>query len=286
MSNLNNESRSSINIDLTINEEGKDLLMENYSLREKLESLQKEYDFDKFQNESKIKELENKVSHLTSSLQNANQTIEVLKNVDNQEDSQIKEMIEKMRQKITDLENFNFSLRKENADFLSQLEHINKEKTKKFEEENPTSKNSNNNNQSFDSDMSFSNKTPEEIKIFFKNLKNEKDNFYDNAVNIITENEIEIETYKNNMEDYRNLIKIYDVKYNLLRKNLKNKMKIDLPNLEDFEEDKHADLFNECETFNSKEYNYKLHLKTYENEDMKNTSKNKISKFILLLFNR
>ena len=55
----------------------KEILQENYILKEKLDILHKEYDKNKFKNEEKIKDLENKVSHLTVSLSNANQTIEV-----------------------------------------------------------------------------------------------------------------------------------------------------------------------------------------------------------------
>ena len=256
MSNVN-DIRSSIILDISTNDEGKEILTENYILKEKLENLQKVYDNEKFKNVEKIKELENKVSHLTISLDNANETIEVLKNVDNKEDRQIKEMIEKMRKKINELESFNSLIKKENADFVNQIEKLKfdnqiKERNQEIYAKENIEEGFGNNNDginikkksndtdsigSGDSEMSFSKKTPEELKAFFKGLKNDKDTFYDNAVNIITENEIEIETFKNSIEDYRNLIRIYDVKYNLLKKLLKKKFNVDLPNLEDFEED-------------------------------------------------
>jgi hypothetical protein len=249
MSDLYNNINESSILDLScINDEGKEILIENYSLKEKLETLQKEFDKKNFGNEEKIKELENKVSHLTESLNNANQTIQILKNVENKEDRQIKEMIEKMRQKITDLEAFNFSLKKENAEFLTIFENLNKTKNQEIEikqvdeEDDLIKEIKSKDNDSINSEISFSSKTPEEIKNFFNNYKKEKEEFYENAVNIITENEIEIETYKSKIDDYRNLIKTYDLKYDLLKKNVKNNFNINLPNLDDFEENKYLNL--------------------------------------------
>jgi hypothetical protein len=260
MKNNNIDERNSIIFyDSSNPEEGKEILMENYKLKEKLENLQKLNDNEKFENNEKIKRLENKVFHLKSSLNSANETIQVLKNIDNQEDSQIKEMLEKMRQKIDELENLNISIKKENYEFLIQIE--------KLKPSNNINNNNNDNNNfnienkenydSFSSNISFTKKTPEEIKDFFKTLKREKETYYENAVNIITENEIEIESLKNANEELKNMIEIYGVKFNLLKKVLKKKINIDLPNLEEFEEymidQNHNN--NKIKNTNSFEYN-------------------------------
>lgn len=290
MKNHANEMGNSILSDISMNEEGKDILMENYILLEKLENFQKLYENEKFEDSEKIKQLENKVFHLKSSLQNANETIEVLKNVDNKENGKIKEMIEKMQQKINDLDNFNKSIKKENVELSSQLDKLKisnnnqnnlKENINNLEEINFTKKNTNNDNNSYNSNYNFAKKTPEEIKNCFKALKNEKDTFYENAVNIITENEIEIESFKGVVEDYKNLIKIYEVKYNLLKNILKKNYNINLPNLEDFEEDmiKTQKTSLECDSMITDEYNSHFfeNLKTTKNTNSTRTIKKNVN---------
>jgi len=350
MNNQNFISRESICSEFLDNHDDlKDLLLENNVLKEQTELLRKMQEKEKFEYESRIINLEREIIKLNSSLNSANEMIEVYKEIDKQnENSQIKEIVHNLKVKNNELEQLNILLKQQNTDVISELETLkikiktingrinlnnllkidaeikenektnlnnayscknfnsiystnlgssfnvnlnnqlsnetinfkgkidnnyinsnnntvcpilsniffeNKVNTENDEnlKENNTKENSNNktneNDQvlnerenemtdsaSISSDFSFSSKNTNQLKEIFLKIKKDKNRIYDNAVELVTENEIEIKTIKNENEDLKFALTRYEDELTGIKTYLRDRHNINL--------DKNEILFN------------------------------------------
>lgn len=343
--NLNNQnflSRDSICSEILDGQDDlKELLLENSFLKEQIENLRKKQENLIFEYENKIKNYERDIIKLKSSLNSANEMIEVYKEIDKQkENSEIKDILQKLKSRNTEIEQINLLLKKENSEMSSELENLKlkfkaynyknynnlKDDAETKENEQPinnfynhknfnsicstnqgSSINMNLHNQlsnetitfngkvdnyinktnlcptlsnisfenkdnaendkssrkntiketntdkmndneqnlnefgnemdesaSFSSDISFSSKNPQQIKDIFLKIRKEKDIIYDNAVELMTENEIEIKTLKNDNEDLKYILSRYEEELMKIKSYLKEKYNIDLEKNENF----------------------------------------------------
>jgi len=326
-------------------DEIKDLLFENKFLKEQIEIITKKHDKEKFEFENKIKAFEREIIKLKSTLNSANEMLEVYKAIDKQnENSEIREIIEKLKFKNDDLEETNLLLKKENTDIINELDHLkskiksnhtnknqgiyyerviseNKEVEKSYNKEeknnmmricnspsstnqssnlnvnlhnqfsnenisykekiendirlendlnkhsnNPAIENKENNfkfhdvnkiayenitenkyqnsgenevetiereniineSDSIASDISFTSKNTNQLKDIFLKIKKEKNRIYDNAVELMTENEYEIKVLKDENEDLKYAFSKNQEEYFRLKQILKLKFNFDL----------------------------------------------------------
>jgi len=339
----------------------KELLLENYFLKEQIELLKKNQENEKFEFENKIKNYEREITKLKFSLNSSNEIIEVYKVIDKQkENSEIKEIVQKLKLRNFELEQINLLLKKENSDIISELENLkmkvkaincnknfnnssdsevkeldqitnnvyshknfnsvcstnqgsglninlnnklsnetiifhgkndynnkinlcptqsnfsfenkeNAENTEKTENTENSKKNNtkgvninkiNENEQCFNecendinetdsiaSDISFSSKNTMQIKEICLKIKREKNRIYENAVELMTENEIEIKAIKNENEDLKYALSKYEEEFIRIKSYLKDRHDINIDENEIFNIEEKSN--ENSETYNS-----------------------------------
>jgi len=333
MNNQNYLSTDGINFEtLERHEDMNEMLSEINNLKNILELQKKDFENEKFELETKIKNNEREINRLKSSLKSANDMIEVYKSLERQnENSEIKQRIAKLKRKNSELCHLNNLIKQENSEletiklkynlitsnkhFEENLKVINNNKQsnteiidnnyikpiipakkdsnliknfqykiineilitingiihpinfivkpikeiienklnsendiknknyKKMSEKNNNIKNDieslcnelKKENQKIESeeefgdsisiasDLSFKSKNTNQIKKMFLKIKNQKKQFYENAVELMTESELEIKTLNNENEDLKNSLnklekEIFFLKYILKEK--------------------------------------------------------------------
>ena len=215
--------------------------------------------------ENRIKDLKNNFNSVYSTNQNSsctngnylnqvsNDTIKSTytklenKNNENFFISELKD--EENKTKIDDnLENINFSNRNKeknlsNYEIQRNFINSNQENEEKENTQNLNNlsinlndeENLDNDSDSIKSGFTFTNKTSEEIKEFFLKVKKEKQDIYKNAVNMLTEKEIEVLELKKEIDDLRYLNQNFDDEFNIIKETIKRKFNITVEKIQDLE---------------------------------------------------